>query len=210
MTRLFAAGAAILVLAACQNQTHAVFSPAPTPSPHAAPTKAILQSNDVPATLGPCEGSGPLDLYVDVLAAQNADASGRTGAYWSRLVAGGATAGAISVFASNRAACAAELGATASGRTLTSAVVEFAETGQAERAWEDGFFGFPPPAPGQLNAGLTRGTSTGLGTDSFTYVRPGLRLAVWRRSVYVALVIAANEDLPTFAAATAAVDARLN
>lgn len=210
MTRLPAVAAIVILLAACQNETHPVFSPAPSPTPHTAPTRAILQSSDVPATLAACEGSGPLDLYIDVLAAKNPDAGDRLSAAWALMLAQGAELGAISVFASDTSACGAELGATSSARALTSVVVEFAEPGEAQRAWEAGFFGFPPPAAGQLSPGLTRGTSTGLGPDSFTYIRPAVRMAVWRKSLYVAMVIATNEDLPTFTAATAAVNPRLN
>jgi len=210
VTRFPAVVLAIVVLAACQNETHAVFSPAPSPTPHTAPTRAILQSNEVPPTLAACEGSGPVDLYIDVLGARDAAAADRLGAAWALMLAQGAVQGAISVFASDPAACTTELGATSSARALTAVVVEFAEPGQAQRAWEAGFFGFPPPAAGQLSAGLTRGTSTGLGSDSFTYIRPGVRMAVWRKSIYVAMVIATNEDQPTFTAATAAVDPRLN
>jgi hypothetical protein len=210
VTRFAAVLLALAVLAACQNQTQAVATPSPSPTPRTAPTAAILQSSDVPATLAPCEGSGPIDLYVDVLALKNEQAANRLGTYWTRILAEGAGAGAISVFVSDAAGCAAELGAATNTKALTSAVVEFAEPGQALRTWEDGLFGFTPPAPGQLASGMARGAGTGLGDDSFTYVRPDVRLAAWRRSVYVALVIATNEDAATFAAATAAVDPRLN
>jgi hypothetical protein len=55
-----------------------------------------------------------------------------------------------------------------------------------------------------------RGQGTGLGLSSFTYDRPSVRLACWRRSVYVALVAVSNLDVTTFQAATAAIDPRLN
>jgi hypothetical protein len=122
----------------------------------------------------------------------------------------GARDGAIAVYAANRSACAADLGATTNVRALTSFVARFADATQASIAYQAGVFGFVPPPPGQLNAGLTVGTSTGLGLDSFTYERPSVRLASWHHGAYVAMTVADGLDLPTFRAATAAVDARLN
>ena len=198
------------LLVACQSQTQGVSSPAPSPTPHTAPTAAILQSADVPAGLNVCLGSGPMDVYLSVL--QNADPAlaSLLSDQWLAMVQSGATSGAISVFAANGGVCKSELGATTSVKAMTSFVAEFADASQADRAWEAGVFGFAPPPPGQLSPGLTVGSNTGLGPSSFTYDRPSVRLACWRRSVYVAIVVVSNLDVNTFRAATAAIDPRLN
>ncbi len=67
-----------------------------------------------------------------------------------------------------------------------------------------------PPTTGELPAGVTSGTTTGLGLSSWTYDRPPVRLASWHKSVFVALVIVSNLDAATFKATTTAIDARLN
>jgi hypothetical protein len=198
------------LLVACQNQTHAVFSPAPSPTPRTAPTAAILQSADVPAGLNVCLGSGPMDVYLSVLQNANPTLASTLSDQWVVMLQGGATAGAISIFAGSASACKSELGATTGVKAMTSFVAEFADTSQADRAWEAGVFGFVPPPPGQLSPGLTVGASTGLGPSSFTYERPSVRLACWHRSVYVAMVVVSNFDVNTFRAATAAIDPRLN
>jgi hypothetical protein len=197
-------------LVACQSQTHAVVSPLPTPTPHTPPTAAVLQSGDVPAGLTVCLGSGPVDVYLSVLATQDAALASRESDQWQQLRNQGAIAGAISVFAANPSACKVELSATTNVKAMTSLVAEFADEGQADRAWQSGVLGFVPPPPGQLTPGLARGTSTGLGISSFTYDRPSVRLACWHHSVFVALVLVSNLDLNTFHAATAAIDPRLN
>src|SRR5712692_382542 len=194
----------------CQSGTQPVVSPVPSPSPHTEATAAILQSGDVPAGLNVCLGSGPIDVYLSVLSNADADLAARESNYWQQLRTGGAIAGAISVFAANATACKAELGATTTVKAMTSIVFQFRDEGQAERAWESGVFGFPPPPPGQLSPGLIRGTSTGLGLSSFTVDRPSVRLGCWRKSVFIALVVVSNLDLSTFHAATAAIDPRLN
>ena len=200
----------LFMAVACQSETHAVFSPVPSPSPHTAPTAAILQSSDVPAGLNVCVGSGPIDVYLSVIAAADPTLSSRESDQWLQLRKQGATTGAISVFAANASACTAELGATTNVKAMTSFVAWFADEGEADRAWQAGVCGFAPPPPGQLTPGLNRGTSTGLGLSSFTYDRPSVRLASWRRSVFVALLVVSNFDVTTFKAATAALDPRLN
>ena len=198
------------VVVSCQSDTHAVFTPVPSPSPHTAPTVAMLQSGDVPAGLNVCVGSGPIDVYLSVMSGADADLAARQSNYWQQLRTDGAIAGAVSVFAADVKACKAELGATTNVKAMSSHVFQFRDEGQAERAWESGVFGFAPPPPGQLSPSLIRGTGTGLGPSSFTYDRPSVRLACWRRSVFVALVVVSNADLNTFHAATAAIDPRLN
>jgi hypothetical protein len=200
----------MLMAVACQNETHPAFSPEPSPSPHAAPTSVTLQSGDVPAGLNVCLGSGPIDVYLSVVAGTDPTLASRESDQWVQLRNEGASAGAISVFTASPTTCNAELGATAGVKAMASLVAKFADEGSADRAWQSGVFGFAPPPPGEMTPGLTRGTSTGLGLSSFSYDRPSVRLASWRRSVYVALVVVSNLDLNTFKAATAAIDARLN
>ena len=210
MGRLLSVLVGVMLLGACQNQTHAVFSPAPSPTPHTQPTAAILQPGDVPASTRVCLGSGPIDVYLSVLATTAPDLATKESDFWSQLRAHGAMAGAISVYAADPSACAVELGATSKVKAITSLVVEFRDEGQADEAWQSGVFGFAPPPVGDVMSGVTRGTSTGLGLSSFVYSRPPVALACWRRSVFVALVVASNLDVGAFTTATAAIDPRLN
>jgi len=198
-------------MAACQSGSHPVFSPAPpSPSPPNAPTAAVLQSSDIPSGLMPCLGSGPIDVYVATLAQSDAALAARVAAQWEQLRIAGATAGAISLFTAAPAACHAELGATSGARSIASLVAAFADSGQADRAWASGAFGFTPPIPGELLPGVTQGSATGLGLSSWTYDRATIRLACWHKSVFVAVVVASNLDSAAFKAATVAVDGRLN
>ena len=198
-------------LAACQSNTHAVFSPPPpSPTPANLPTAAILQTTEVPAGLKVCLGSGPIDVYVTSLAHADAALAARVGAQWQQLVVGGSTGGAISLFTASPAACNAELGATSNVKSVASFVAIFADSAQADRAWGSGVFGFVPPAPGEILPGAVRGTDTGLGLSSWTYDRSNIRLASWRKSVFLAFVVVSNIDAAAFKTATAAIDARLN
>jgi hypothetical protein len=209
--RLIAILGLSILMAACQSTTlPAVVSPSPTPTPHAAPTDAILQASDVPAGLNPCLGSGPIDVYVNTLAHADANVGARVGTQWAQLQAAGATQGAISLFTSTPAACDAELATTSSAKSIVAFVAVFADPGQADRAWNAGVFGFTPPTPGELPAGVTSGTGTGLGLSSWTFNRPPVQLACWHKSVFVALVVVGNLDATTFKAATTAIDARMS
>ena len=210
MTRFWALIALVVIMTGCQNETHPVFSPSPIPSPRTAPTAAILQPGEVPDGLEKCALSGPLDTYISAVELSDLKLAARWAAQWAELRSEGAQAGAVSIYAADMSACTAELGATTSVKAVMSLVIQFADAGQAERAWQAGIFGYTPPAPAQLQSGMVRGTATGLGASSFTYSRPSVRLACWRHSVYVALIAVSNLDASTFQAATASIDARLN
>ena len=211
MDRLIAILGLSILIASCQNNAPVVVvSPLPSQSPHAAATDAVLQSSEVPAGLSACLGSGPIDVYITTLANADANLAARAAAQWEQLRSAGATSGAISLFTSTPAACNAELATTSSAKSITAFVAEFIDPGQADRAWNAGVFGFMPPAPGDLPAGVTRGTGTGLGLSSWTFDRPPVHLVSWHKSVFVALVVVSNLDAATFKAATAAIDARLN
>jgi hypothetical protein len=209
--RLIAILGLSILIASCQSNTPvAVVSPSPSPSPHAAATDAVLQSSEVPNGLSPCLGSGPIDVYITTLANADANLAARVATQWEQLRVAGATSGAISLFASTPAACNAELATTSTSKAIAAFVAEFPDSGPADRAWEAGVFGFMPPAPGELPAGVTRGTGTGLGLSSWTYDRPPVHLASWHKSVFVALVVVTNLDAAAFKSATTAIDARLN
>ncbi|MHB8610797.1 MAG: hypothetical protein ACYDAL_00010 [Candidatus Dormibacteraceae bacterium] len=211
MDRLIAILAFGILISACQNTTSvAEASPSPTPTPHATPTDVVLQAPDVPAGLNPCLGSGPMDVYITTLAHADAGLAARIAAQWQQLQEAGATAAAISLFTSTPAACNAELATTSSAKSAVAFVAVFGDPGQADRAWNAGVFGFAPPAPGELPAGVASGTATGLGLSSWTYNRPPVQLASWQKSVFVALVVVCNLPAATFKAATGTIDARLN
>jgi hypothetical protein len=199
-----------MLLISCQNESHPAFSPGPSPSPHISPAAAVLQSNEVPTGLTACVGSNqPVDVYASVMNGFDTAIGLRWSGYWDELVAEGAESGSVSVYASDPASCSAELGA-GNASAIASVVIRFADDGAADRAWQAGVFGFIPPAPAQLQAGMTRGAATGLGLSSFTYERPSARLASWRRNSYAALMIATNLDVNAYKAATALINARLN
>jgi hypothetical protein len=149
-------------------------------------------------------------VYLTSLTLADAAVGARASNQWRQLQAQGARSGAISLFTANASACNAELGATSTVKAVASFVARFDDSGQAHRAWETGLFGFAPPPPGQIAAGVTRGTATGLGLSSFTYDRPSVRLASWHRSVFVSLVVVSNLDSNTFKSAATAIDARLD
>src|SRR5262245_4556027 len=117
--------AVLAVLVACENQPAPASSPTPTPIPHTAPTAAILQSGDVPATVNACPGSGPFDVYLAVLESANPTLASQLGAQWDGLLSHGASGGAISVYAADPSACRVELGATTTFKAVTSIVVQF-------------------------------------------------------------------------------------
>ena len=200
-----------VVIAACQTAApQPVPTPTPSPSPHTTVSDAVLQASDVPGGLNRCAGSGPIDAYIANLQSSSPTIASRLNDQWQSLRTLGADSAAISLFTSDDSACTAELASVSKSKGAAGLVVSFGDEGEADRAWQSGILGFVPPAPGELPPGLSRGTATGLGLSSWTYDRTPVRLACWHRSVFVALVVLTNLDVPAFKAATAAVDARLN
>ena len=209
MGRLTLLIALVVFVAGCQVGATPVPTPLPSPTPHMPVTSALLQASEVPAPLSACQDSGPIAAYLTSLQASNPSLALRVSGQWQVLKKLGARDAAISLFAADPATCSAELAASGSVKAAASFVAVFGDEGQADRAWLAGVLGFVPPAPGELPPGVARGASTGLGPSSWTYDRPPVRLASWRKSVFVALVVFTNLDAATFGVATAAVDARL-
>ena len=209
MNRFVSTIALGLFLAACQTTASAP-SPSPRPSVHNTVATAVIQSSEVPASLSKCPGSGPIAGYIAALQSSDGALAAQITDQWHQLQAKGAEAAAIMLFAYDPTACKAELATTGSTKSLASFVVEFGDEGQAERAWGAGVLGFPTPAPGQVAPGILRGSGTGLGDSSWTYTNNQVRLACWRRSVFVSLVVLNNLDPGAYKAVTAAIDARLN
>ncbi len=197
-------------MTACQNTAQPLPTPTPSPSPHTAVADAVLQQGDIPSGLNLCAGSGPIDGYIKNLQTSQPALASRLNDEWQSLRTLGATSAAIALFTSDDSACSSELAAVSKAKSAAGFVAVFGDEGQADRAWQSGVLGFVPPAPGELPAGLNRGTTTGLGLSSWTYDRAPVQLACWHRSVFVALVVLTNLDLNAFKTATAAVDARLN
>ena len=201
--------ALVLFLTGCQIGGSPSPSPVASPTPHTPIAAAGLRASEAPGGLAACPGNGPLDKYILNLQATDPILAARLDSGWQLLEDHGATAAQISIFTADSAACSAELG-TAKAKSAASVVVAFPSEAQADLAWSSGVFGFVPPAPDQISPGIKRGTGTGLGPSSWTYVRPPLWLACWQKSVFVSLLIMNSVDSPTFTAATAAVDARLH
>ena len=199
------------VLAGCTSPlASAPPSPLPSPTPHAPVASTLLQAADVPAGLQPCADSGSIESYITALRSSNAELANRLDNEWRDLQRTGATEAAISLFAADPASCAAELGAAANVKSAASLVIAFGDGGQADRTWQAGILGFSAPASGQQAPGITRGVSTGLGDSSWIYVQAPVQMAVWRRNVFVAVVVFTDLDAASFKAGAAAVNARLN
>jgi len=212
LSRLTAALAFTVALAACTSPLTSAppASPLPSPTPHNPVASTLLQTSDLPGPLTQCPGSGAIASYITATTASNPDLARRLTRQWNDLKSLGATEAAINLFAANPSACSAELASAGNVQSAASLVVAFADQGQADRAWQAGILGFTPPVPGELPPGVARGAGTGLGPSSWTYDRTPVRLACWQKNVFVALVVFTNLDATAFKAGTAAVDARLN
>jgi len=210
VSRFLASVALTALLVACQSASKPVATVTPSPVKHPAVTDVVLQTSEIPRGLGACPGSGPMAGYLAKLRAADSALGLAMTLRWQQLQAKGALDAAMNVVGDGGTVCTSELGVTTDNKSVASFAAAFADQGQAERAWGSGVLGFVPPAPDQLEPGLVRGTVTGLGVSSWTYSRPSVQLACWRRSVYVVLVVVTNMEAVDFKTVTAAIDARIN
>ena len=203
--------ALLLAAGACQISSTPVAAPVISSAPHTAVTAAGLQPGEVATGLEACPGSGLIKAYLGSLQASNPALAAKLTTEWHDLQTSGAVDAAVALYAADQSACSAELAASGNVKSEAIVVIEFADEGQADRAWQAGVLGFAPPPPGANPPGVARGqAATGLGDESWTYTNVPVQLASWRRSVFVALVVVANLDGKTFKAATVAISARLN
>ena len=176
------------------------------------PVRVSLQQGDVPAEFGRCPGSGAVDGYLRELRSAGPAAHDELQAAWRDAQSRGAAAGAVSVYASQPAACTARLG-TGDGPSVSTVVVSFRGEAAAAAQYRHGMLGFTTPSEDREVAGLTRGPATGAGRNSWVLERSvrgrALIVGYWERDAVVVLFVAVDADPLRAKQALSAVDRRI-
>ncbi len=198
------AGALILLsLTACD-----VTGAAPPPDPAA----ISLQPGDLPGDFQRCPNAGEISGYLRYLAGTNAAAREELAAAWRDLQRGGASGAAVTVYAEQRVACAARLGAGV-GRSVATVVVRFPNEAAALAAYRHGMLGFSTPSEDEEVPGMARGAATGIGRNAWVLERSvggrSLIVGLWQRHLVAVLFIAVDADPLHAKQAIAAVDGRI-
>jgi hypothetical protein len=176
------------------------------------PDEIALKSGDVPAGLTACPGSGPIDTYIQALQNRDPDGYASLKDAWDTLKRNGADAAAIVAYVGDPAvACVGSLGA-GQGKSATSFVIRYRDSGSATTAYKRGLLQFPTPQQGQQTPGLTVGAATGLGSNSWVYEAAAsgkaAYLAFWQVNQFDVMVLTADLDTADSRRAADAVNSR--
>jgi len=162
------------------------------------PQDIALKAGDVPPGLKLCAGSGPIDGYIASLRSKDPDGYASLQDAWTALKGNGADAAAIDAFVEDpTTACTGTLGA-GQGKSATSFVIRYKDEGSATTAYKRGLLNFPTPQQNQQTPGLTVGSATGLGANSWVYDRSvngkAAYLAFWQVKQFDVMILAADLD----------------
>ena len=162
------------------------------------PQDIALKPADVPQGLKSCAGSGPIDGYIASLRTKDPDGYASLQDAWAALKSNGANAAAIGAYVEDpTTACTGTLGA-GQGKSATSFVIRYKDEGSATTAYKRGLLNFPTPQQGQQTPGLTVGTATGLGANSWVYDRSvngkAAFLAFWQVNQFDVMILTADLD----------------
>jgi hypothetical protein len=157
------------------------------------PAIGAIRGSDVPAGWTRCGWSGSVARYLPLARKDDAGSADSVRRSWLAQEKVGAIAAQVTGYVATRSDCSTGLGQTAGASALTWTIA-YASAEDAHRGYQAGVLGFPTPDPDRIQAALQVGTSTGLGSDSWTLTQsspgPPLFLAWWRgRSLTNLLVV---------------------
>jgi hypothetical protein len=181
-------------------------------APTVPPDQIGLQQGDLPPTLTRCPTSGNIGAFLGSPKPNNQPGHDELLSAWQDLQRHGATRAAVTVYATQRPACAARLGA-GDGQTVTSLVVEFHDDAAAAAAYRRGVMGFTTPNEDAEVPGMNRGAATGFGRNAWVLQRSvdgrALTVGLWERDAVLVLFLAVDSDPLNTQRALSAVDGRI-
>ena len=176
-----------------------------------APEAVALKQSDLPGGLKQCPGSGPIDGYLQAIRIKDPDSYSQVSDAWTAFKRNGADSAAITSFTQNPTSCTGTLGA-GQGQSAASFVIRYKDSSGASAAFKRGIIGFPTPSADQQTPGLTIGSATGLGNNSWVYDRTisgrAAYVAFWQTGRYDILVFMADLDPRAAAQAVDSINGR--
>src|SRR5216684_2388535 len=170
------------------------------------PADVAVQSSDLPKNMVKCDGSGDIDTFLNSMKTKDPTTYQSTKAEWDAAKTHGATS-AVVVFYSDKTADCASI-QNAGNSNLASAtyplvinfVIQFKDQASAEKGYTtESIFGFSESTiTSTAAAGVTKGTATGLGTNSVTLLiaiaNQSFFVAVWQNKTFMVILAVINID----------------
>ncbi len=184
---------------------------APPPLGPPGPDQVALKASDLPSGLKVCSASGTIDHYLSTVRTKDPDSYATLSDAWNTLQAKGADAAAITAYADDASSCSGLLGA-GRGKSASSFVIRYKDAGSATTAYKKGILQFPTPNASQQTVGLTVGSATGFGSNSWVFSQTvsgrAAYIAFWQRGQFDIMVLVADLDPDAARHAAESVDSR--
>src|SRR6266699_3892741 len=132
------------------------------------PADVAVQQGDLPKSVQKCSASGDIDSFLNTVKAKDPTTYTSTKAEWDKAKSNGASSAEVVFFTDSKAHCDSIFGFSESTITSTAA------------------------------AGVTKGTATGLGTNSVTLLiaiaNQSFFVAVWQNKTFMVILAVINVD----------------
>ena len=192
--RRWIALAAFVVVTACNQSSAAVIGVA----------DVAVQPGDLPKGVQKCSASGDIDSFLNSVKTKDPSTYASTKSEWDSAKTHGATSAEVVFYTDSKAHCDAIANsqngdlAAAAYPIVINFVIKFKDQASAEKGYTtESIFGFSESAiSSTAAAGLTKGTATGLGTNSITLLiaigNQSFFVAVWQNKTFMVILAVIN------------------
>jgi hypothetical protein len=194
--RRWIALAALVIVTACNQPGAAVTGVA----------DVAVQSGDLPKGVQKCSASGDIDSFLKTVKSKDPTTYTSTKAEWDKAKSNGATSAEVVFYTDSKAHCDSITNsqnsdlASAAYPIVINFVIQFKDQTSAEKGYTtESIFGFSESTiTSTAAAGVTKGTATGLGTNSVTLLiaiaNQSFFVAVWQNKTFMVILAVINID----------------
>jgi len=165
-----------------------------------------VQSGDLPKGVQKCSASGDIDSFLNAVKSKDPSTYTSTKSEWDKAKSHGATAAEVVFYTDSKAHCDSITNsqnsdlAAAAYPIVINFVIKFKDQASAEKGYTtESIFGFSESTiTSTAAAGVTKGTATGLGTNSVTLLiaiaNQSFFVAVWQNKTFMVILAVINID----------------
>jgi hypothetical protein len=165
-----------------------------------------VQSGDLPKGVQKCSASGDIDSFLKAVKTKDPNTYSSTKSEWDKAKSHGATSAEVVFYTDSKAHCDSITNsqngdlASATYPIVINFVIKFKDQTSAEQGYTtESIFGFSESTiSSSAAAGVTKGTATGLGTNSITLLiaigNQSFFVAVWQKKTFMVILAVINID----------------
>jgi hypothetical protein len=188
--------AALILVTACNQSSAAVTGVA----------DVAVKSSDLPKGVQKCSASGDIDSFLNTVKVKDPTTYESTKSEWDKAKSNGATSAEVVFYTDSKAHCDSITNsqnsdlAAAAYPIVINFVIQFKDQTSAEKGYtSESIFGFSESTiSSTASAGVTKGTTTGLGKNSITLLiaiaNQSFFVAVWQNKTFMVILAVINID----------------